>query len=398
MGQTPRTTSNASALTCPPGQERPPPSALPASALPEVGQQFLGFRLLHELGRGAFAVVYLAHQHDLCNRLVALKISTDLSVEPSRLAQLHHTNVVPICSVHRRGHLQAICMPYFGGTTVADVCASLGRQPRPSSGKAIADVVRQRQQQLVKAHGEPACHTSTGLAGMDAMSFVDAVLQLASQLADALSHAHARGIIHRDLKPANVLITDDGQPMLLDFNVADDVKQSSPDLPAYVGGTLPYASPEQLEVLSGTAGQRWTAAATSTPWDSSSTSSWPGGCHSRMRRGRPRKSCPGCCEARRGKPPDLPPAKHISPAVAAIVRHCLEPKPECRYPSAAALKEDLDRQLNNLPLRYVLEPSWSERALKWARRHPRLASALALATEGAVVLLLVVSMIIGLSL
>ncbi len=221
-------------------------------ALPEVGQQFLGFRLLHELGRGAFAVVYLAHQHDLCNRLVALKVSTDLSVEPNRLAQLHHTNVVPICSVHRRGQLQAICMPYFGGTTVADVCASLGRQPRPTSGKAIADVVRQRQQQLVKAHSEPACRTSTGLAGMDAMTFADAVLQLASQLADALSHAHARGIIHRDLKPANVLITDDGQPMLLDFNVADDVKQSSPDLPAYVGGTLPYASPEQLEVLSGT--------------------------------------------------------------------------------------------------------------------------------------------------
>ena len=44
------------------------------------------------------------------------------------------------------------------------------------------------------------------------------------RLADGLAHAHGRGIVHRDLKPANILLTDDGQPMLLDFNLSEDTK------------------------------------------------------------------------------------------------------------------------------------------------------------------------------
>jgi serine/threonine protein kinase len=95
------------------------------TAMPEVGTEFLGFRLLQELGKGAFARVYLCQQGELANRFVALKVSPHLDTELQTLAQLQHTNVVPIYSVHRAGALQAVCMPYFGATTLATVLKDL---------------------------------------------------------------------------------------------------------------------------------------------------------------------------------------------------------------------------------------------------------------------------------
>src|SRR5260221_5587323 len=84
------------------------------------------------------------------------------------------------------------------------------------------------------------------LAGM---SYVEAILWIGARLADGLAHAHERGILHRDLKPANVLLTDEGQPMLLDFNLAEDTKLRCEGTVAHAGGTLPYMSPEQMAGL-----------------------------------------------------------------------------------------------------------------------------------------------------
>jgi tetratricopeptide (TPR) repeat protein len=64
----------------------------------------------------------------------------------------------------------------------------------------------------------------------------------------------------------------------------------------------------------------------------------------------------------------------VTPAVESIVRHCLEPDPARRYQTAAQLREDLQRQLDHLPLRHAPEPSLSERARKFRRRHSRLLS------------------------
>jgi hypothetical protein len=77
-----------------------------AAALPESGTKFRGFQLVKEIGRGAFARVYLARQGELADRPVALKLSADLVDEWRWLAQLQHTNIVPIYFVHRAGQVQ----------------------------------------------------------------------------------------------------------------------------------------------------------------------------------------------------------------------------------------------------------------------------------------------------
>src|SRR5262249_9792747 len=81
------------------------------------------------------------------------------------------------------------------------------------------------------------------------LGYVQAVLWLAGGLADGLAHAHDGGILHQDLKPANILIGDGGEPLLLDFNLATDVKLRQSASAALVGGTLPYMAPEHLHAF-----------------------------------------------------------------------------------------------------------------------------------------------------
>jgi serine/threonine protein kinase/tetratricopeptide (TPR) repeat protein len=402
---------------------------------PEVGDDFLGFHLVGELGHGAFGKVYLAEQEGLANRTVALKVSKLLFEESQTLAQLQHTNIVPVYSVHVRRPFQAVCMPYLGGTTLADVLKQLrGNAAPPDSGLELLSTLRsgatlgrggastvneKLPAETARSNGaangafprrDAPVAISLGAAGgrhhaaeraeldriprarLARLSYVEAVLWIVARLADGLNHAHARGVLHRDLKPANILLTDEGQPMLLDFNLSLNASATQAEATARMGGTLQYMSPEQLAALEGPQGDTLTA-------DSRCDVYSLGVVLYELLSLRHPFPLPGDFTPqslakvqadRRQRPPSLAPLNRaVSPAVESIVRHALEADPMQRYQSARALQEDIERHLAHQPLRYAPEPSWRERAAKWVRRHPRLTSHTALALVGLLSLSLV---------
>ena len=73
---------------------------------------------------------------------------------------------------------------------------------------------------------------------------------ITARLADALDHAQCRDVIHGDVKPSNILLTADGNPMLLDFNLARKWSFDKTNGPLEVpGGTMDYMAPERLGVI-----------------------------------------------------------------------------------------------------------------------------------------------------
>src|SRR5437667_267323 len=108
--------------------------------LPKNGEDIFRFRLHQELGHGAFARVFLAEQADLAGRPVVLKVSPIDGDEPQTLAQLQHTHIVPIHSVHedQEKGLRAVCMPFFGGASLARVLQSMWKEDaQPTAGQQL---------------------------------------------------------------------------------------------------------------------------------------------------------------------------------------------------------------------------------------------------------------------
>ena len=209
---------------------------------PEAGTRFLQFDLTAEIGRGSFGRVFLATEPALGGRQVVVKVAPHGGGEAEIIGRLRHPNIVPIYSLQEDDTtgLAAFCMPYLGQATLCDVLdqSFLAGRPPPRA-RAILDAVAAVNCDLDSRESpSPARILRQG-------SYVDGVIHLAAQLADALAHSHGRGIYHRDLKPSNVLMTPEGRPLLLDFNLSIDSR-----LAAWkVGGTLPYMAPEELANL-----------------------------------------------------------------------------------------------------------------------------------------------------
>jgi class 3 adenylate cyclase len=190
-----------------------PVSALPAGAAPP--EQFGRYTLRKLLGRGGMGAVYLAHD-SLLDREVALKVPhPDMAADPQILerfyrearsaARLRHPNICPVHDVGEWEGWHYLTMAYVEGRPLSARVAEFPGQPR-------------RTAELVRT------------------------------LALALDCAHAEGIVHRDLKPANIILTPEGEPVVMDFGLARQVRRG-PDAQlsssGMVLGTPAYMPPEQ---------------------------------------------------------------------------------------------------------------------------------------------------------
>lgn len=209
---------------------------------PEAGDSFLNYQLITELGRGSFAQVFLASEPALGGRIVVLKIAPRGGAEAEVVGKLRHPNIVPVHSIKEdpESGLTAICMPYLGRTTLCDVLdIAYASDEIPVQPGVIL-------QAITELHDDPKLPEAPGFDGLlQRGSYVEAIVHIVAQIADALSYTHSRGICHLDLKPSNVLLSIEGRPLLLDFNLSVEGEMDA----WKIGGTLPYMSPEQLKVI-----------------------------------------------------------------------------------------------------------------------------------------------------
>jgi serine/threonine protein kinase/Tfp pilus assembly protein PilF len=369
-------------------------SGLPVGVLkwPEVGDELFGFRLRRKLGEGAFASVFLAEQGDLAGRPVVLKLSAIEGREPQTLAQLQHTHIVPIHSVHEDPStgLRAVCMPYFGGASLAEVLRALfASAPVPTRGRQLVAALDRVMADA--APGGPVLEVRTPRAELAGLDYQCAVAWVIARLAEGLQHAHDRGVLHCDVKPSNVLLGADGQPLLLDFNLARNSCAASVE--ASLGGTVAYMAPEHLRAmtannasLAGLVDHRSDLYSLGLVLFEMMTGQRPfaqGGSYSVF---------PVMLEAMALERSQVTPSLRARRAdvpwgLESIVRKCLAPDVGERYQQAGHLAEDLRRFLDDRPLLHAPELSGGERLRKWSRRHPRLTTAGVVALAASLLLL-----------
>ena len=175
------------------------------------------YRLLERIGEGGMGEVWKAHDANL-DRVVAVKMLLRGALgdattrerfrhEARVLSRLSHPGLATVFDFDAQDGYDFLVMEYVPGGTLESRLA-------------------------------------TGLLP------VETVLRLGAALADALENAHRHGVLHRDLKPGNVMLTDDGEPKILDFGLAvllsggkatGRMTQSGA-----IVGSLPYMAPEQL--------------------------------------------------------------------------------------------------------------------------------------------------------
>jgi serine/threonine protein kinase/ligand-binding sensor domain-containing protein len=178
-----------------------------------IGHNLGPYRVLEQVGRGGMATVYKAYQPAM-DRYVAVKVLPAhfmqdptfverFEREARTIARLEHPHILP---VHDYGKTS-------DGTTYIVM--------RYIEAGTLSDLLRRGSLSLNK------------------------VIDLFSQIGDALAYAHEQGVIHRDMKPSNVLVDPRGQAFLTDFGLARMVEGDSNLTGSMVVGTPTYMAPEQ---------------------------------------------------------------------------------------------------------------------------------------------------------
>jgi serine/threonine protein kinase len=182
----------------------------------DVAEQIPGYKILGKLGAGAMAIVYKAKQLSL-DRIVAIKILPHrFSKNPDYVqrfykegraaAKLNHNNIVTAYDVGEADGYHYFVMEYVEGKTLYEDM---------SKGKIFSEAE---------------------------------AIEIITQVAKALAHAHTRGLIHRDVKPKNIMINTTGTVKLADLGLArdtDDVQMAKSEA-GKAFGTPYYISPEQI--------------------------------------------------------------------------------------------------------------------------------------------------------
>ena len=279
-----------------------------------VPERIAHFRIRGLLGRGGMGVVYLAEQEDP-PRQVALKVVNLAAYSSEALGRFHRE-----AAVLRR--LEHPGIARFFETGVFDSTSG----PLPYLTMEVVE-------------GAPLT-LAAARAGLDARQR----LSLLADVCDAVAHAHGLGIVHRDLKPENILVGEDGKPRILDFGVSrvagrDGEESSLATRTGFLLGTPQYMSPEQAEGIPGKVGPASDVYAIGMiafelltgrpPYDAKDVS-----LHRAMVR------------ILTVVPPLLGSIdRTLRGDVETIVGRALEKAPEHRYPSAAELRDDLQRHL-----------------------------------------------------
>ncbi len=186
-----------------------------AQAPPDLG--FLGsYRLIREVGRGGQAVVYEGVREPDGERVAVKRLLAGSFADPATLMRfrreiaaistLSHPNIVKAEGIQIEDGPLILVMQWVDGVRVTDWA-------RGKEQSAVLGVLR--------------------------------------MIGAAVAHAHRRGVIHRDLKPANILVSQDGEPQLLDFGLAKwsdlgDPLRHSITRSSHFLGTPAYCSPEQI--------------------------------------------------------------------------------------------------------------------------------------------------------
>ena len=182
--------------------------------------QLSHYRVLSKIGAGGMGEVYLAEDTRLFRKVALKLLPAGLTADPDRVRRfaqeakaasaLNHPNIITIHDIGESEAGHFIVMELVSGRPVSDTIAT--------------------------------------------DNSIETLVALGSQMAKALSAAHAAGITHRDIKPDNIMVRDDGYVKVLDFGLArllptgsgeDAATLAQQTMPGMIMGTVAYMSPEQ---------------------------------------------------------------------------------------------------------------------------------------------------------